>query len=121
VRAGERETGDPLVVKQGAHPTAHGVAGLARGRKVQRLVIRTLGGLEVLRVAAHAVRRQSGKLRRCRSPVTGFAFDHGVGANQRESVLVVLDGLKRYGPAFLTVAFLTSPAKLPAVNICVAS
>jgi hypothetical protein len=52
--------------------------------------------------------------------MTGLALEYGVSANQRESVLVVLNGWQRNCPALLAVAFFASPAKLPAVNIRVA-
>jgi hypothetical protein len=51
--------------------------------------------------------------------MTGFAFDHGVRAQQRKTVLVVLNRLNRDRPAFLGVTLLATPAELPAMNICV--
>jgi len=75
---------------------------------------------EVLLMARVASRRQSYELSSGCVLVALIAFDQCMRSNQRESILVILDLLDIYLPAFDGVAALAIGTELPAMNVCVA-
>lgn len=81
MRSRQSESCELQMVKSRPHPGVHGMAGLARGGKLQRLVIGALCGLEIADVAAQAVRTQSGELRRRASRMALLTLDDSVSAN----------------------------------------
>ena len=92
VHAGERIARVFCVVKPCAHPSVHVVAALASRRKLERPMV-GLGGGKILHMTRHALRGKPLELAHCRSLVTLVAHEHRVGAHQRKSVLMVVDGL----------------------------
>ena len=59
VGSGQREAGEPQVVKTRSGPAVHGMARLAGGGELQGLVVRIFRASEILQVAAQAVRREA--------------------------------------------------------------
>ena len=93
------------------------MAGLARARIVQRLVVGALGGLEVPQVAAQAVRRKACELRPGSAGVARFALRSGMCTDQRKAVLMILYVFDRDRLPLDGMALLAAPAELPAVDV----
>ena len=72
---------------------------------------------EVAEMAGLAVRRKPLILPHRGAFMTGFALDCGVSADQRETILMLFDRLKRYLPTEHRVALGAVRAEFPAVNI----
>jgi len=83
-------------------------------------VIGAFGGLVCLEMAGGTNSAQAGKPPHRGASMTCVAFRRGMSAEQREPVLVILDGLDRHAPAARRVAFLASASHLVHVNIGVA-
>jgi hypothetical protein len=76
--------------------------------------------LKILQVAGGAGRRQALELAHRRALVAIFALHRGVRAEQRKTILVILDLLYRNIPAQHGVALRAIRAHLPLVNVRVA-
>ena len=101
----------------GVQPVIRGVAGFARSRKFGRDVIRVRSPGEVRQMTRVACRRHRLEFAVGAVFVAGVAVDGGVGACQRESVVVLLNVLNRDLPSPDCVALLAVGAQLPLVNI----
>ncbi len=98
MRSSERIARVFQVVKFGVEPTVHGVAGLAGSGELESDVIDNRRE-EIFLMAGEAVGGQARELAARRTFVALCALHHGMRANQRESVLMVLDRVDRYLPA----------------------
>src|SRR5579863_5991452 len=78
------------------------------------------GVLKIPGVAGVALSGKTLELARGRARVASLAVDCGMRADQREAILVVLDGLYGDVPALHRVTLLAIRAHLPPVNVCVA-
>ena len=119
MRAGKRIARIFQVVKLCIEPAVHGVAGFARSRELESDVIDDRSQ-EILLMAGVAVRGQSFELPDRSAFVALCALHHGMRANQREAVLMVLDRVYRDLPTLYRVAALAVCAELTAMNVCVA-
>jgi hypothetical protein len=111
------------VIKFRAQPVIKIVAALAvargKGRPCSR-VRRIICLLPVFQVTGLASRRESQEDSDRRRLVAFLAGNGGVGAKQREAILVIFYLLGRDIPAFHGVTLLAIRTHLPAVNVCVA-
>jgi len=120
VRTCERESGQ-AVIEFRALPGVHrGMALLASRRKSERPMIGGLGIHVTADVAPNTIGRQAFKTSHGGVLVTRIAFDERVGAQQRESILVVTNRLNRRGPALHVMALLTLRTHLAAMDISMA-
>ena len=120
VRASQRKMGEGRVVELRRQEGVHAVARVACGPKARCGVIRLRRSVEIPHVARRAGGAQARELPRGGPGVAGVALHHGVGAQQRKTIQVVLDVLHRHRPALDGVALRAIGAKLPAVNVGVA-
>ncbi len=120
MRADETKPSQLEVVEFRTSPAIGKVAGIARCRKAQRRVARIVRLLKICQMARRASGRQALKLAHSGGFVARFTFDHGVGADQRETVRVIPHGLDRNLPSAHCVALGTVGTHLTAVNIGVA-
>ena len=119
VRAGQCITGVFQVVKLGVEPAVHRMTALAGSREAKPDVVDHRGQI-VLLMAGVAGRRQSDELAGGGVLVAVFALRQLVRAHQRETVLVVFDGLQRDLPPLHGVATGAVGAELAAMDIGVA-
>ena len=113
----ESKPRDGGVVELRARPVVHAVALLALEWNL-RCTVRRVGALVVVRqVASHALRAQSFELANSRIFVAALAGRHRVGADQRESVVVLARLLDGHAPALHGMTLLAIAAELPPVNI----
>ena len=119
VRAGQCITGVFQVVKLGVEPAVHRVTALAGGWEAKPDVVDHWGKI-VLLMAGVAGSRQADELAGGGILVAVFALRQLVRAHQRETVLVILNGLQRDLPTLDGVATGAIGAELAAMNIGVA-
>jgi len=105
------------VVKLGVQPIVKSMAGFASGRELCRHVVGIGGCLKIRRVAGDAGSRKSLELPHCCARVAGLALDRRVRTEQRETVLVLADGLCRDLPAAHRMAAFAVRAHLAAVQV----
>ena len=104
----------------GVQPVVSRVAVLASSREPRFDMTRVGGGREILLMAGIARRRHDLELTGRTALVAGVAIDSGMGASQRESVVVLLHVLNRNLPATNCVALFAISSELALVNIGVA-
>lgn len=92
--AGERKSGDGLMVESGAEPRVHLVTSRAGGRKFRGEVIRKLGGAEGIHVARGAFCGKAAKLTSGCARMAGGTFGNGMCAQEREAVLMLIDAFE---------------------------
>ena len=92
VSSGERVAREFQVVELCAEPTVHRMTGLASRRKIQSGVTGIPRFLVIRQVAGRTLGRKSLVLPHRGAFVAELALDRGMSANQRETVLVLLDG-----------------------------
>ena len=107
------------VIKLGVEPAVHRVAALAGVGQTKSDVVED-GCEEVLLVAGVTGSGQADELSDGCLLVALFALHQGMGSNQREAVLVVLNGLQRGLPAFDGVAIGAIGSKLATMDVGVA-
>ena len=112
--AGQREE---RVVKLCPEPGIHGVALFAGGGKACRDVTGDGGFLVILRMARITLSGESLKLSHRSSLVAGITIQSSVRADQRKTVLMIVDLLYGNLPALHRMALLTRSAKLALVNV----
>ena len=116
VRAGERVPGVLQMVKLGIEPTVHRMAALAGSWKTEPNVIQN-GGQKVLLVAGVAGGGQASELPDSSLLMAFFALHQGMRANEREAVLVILNGFQRSLPARYGMATGAVGAELAAMYV----
>lgn len=91
----------------------------AVGGEAPGAMIRIFGCIETLRVAAVAIGGKSEAIELAHSPhlVARVAVDYGVGTNQREAILVLVDVVDRHLPAVGVMAELAFGSILAAVQV----
>ena len=121
VHAGQCEACDRRVIEGSAQPVVRAVTRLTSCGEVQGLVIDHAGGVQIIgHVARGAVGAQASELADGRACVTGDAVESSMSAEQRKTILMVLDVLDRDTPALDRVTFLAAGSKLPAMKVRVA-
>ena len=120
MRSRQGEAGQLQVVKLGAQPGVGAVALLARGGETAGYVIGASGLLVIVRVARVTLGWQSLELPRCGILVAGSTVQRGVRADQRKTILVLVDLLHRDLPALHRVALFARGAELTLVDVGVA-
>ena len=105
------------MVKLGVQPIVKSMAGFASGRELCRHVVGIGGCLKIRRVAGDAGSRKSLELPHCCARVAGLALDRRVRTEQRETVLVLADGLCRDLPAAHRMAAFAVRAHLAPVQV----
>lgn len=121
VHAGQCEACDRRVIEGSAQPVVGAVTGLTSCGEVQGLVIDHAGGIQIIgHVAGGAVGAQAGELADGCACMTGNAVECGMSAEERETILMVLNVLDRDTPALDRVTFLAASSKLPAMKVCMA-
>jgi len=110
------------MVELRAHPVVHAVALFTSGGQVERDVIDAdgLGVSEVLLMAGVTHRGQALELADRSTLMTGIAVDSSVGADERETIKVLIDLLNRNVPSLHGVALFAVGPHLALVNIRVA-
>jgi len=110
------------MVELRAHPVVHAVALFTSGGQVERDVIDAdgLGVNEVLLMAGVTHRGQALELADRSTLMTGIAVDSSVGADERETIKVLIDLLNRNVPSLHGVALFAVGPHLALVNIRVA-
>lgn len=117
---GQREMSEAGVVKFGAKPPFHAVAGVTRRGQAGGFVIRILRAHEGVQVARLALCGKADELPAGRAFVTGIAVHSSVRPKQREAVLMLMNRVERNVPALHRVALLALRSKLPAMYVGVA-
>ena len=112
-----RDARELRVIERRSRPTIDVVAKRTIRRKLTRYVVGSFGLLKPLSMAAIAIRGEPLELPRCRTLVTRIAVHHRVRANQRKTVLVILNRADVRLPALDRVAGFAVGAHLPAMNI----
>jgi hypothetical protein len=92
------------------------MAGIASLRKIQGLVIGIRCRLKLRQMACGTIRKDA-ILPSDKRFVTGLAFHRGVGANQREEILMIADLLTGSEPALHDMALGAIRAKLTQMNV----
>ena len=92
--AGERKSGDGLMVEGRAEPRIHLVARCAGGWEFRGEVIRKLRGAEGIHVARGAFSGKAAKLTSGRAGMAGGTFGNGMCAQEREAVLMFIDAFE---------------------------
>ena len=111
------EPGELQVIKFHSKPVVHAVALLASCRKVREHVSGTGRPLIIGCVTGITLSRQPLKLS-CSGPlVTGVAVQSGMGAEQGEAILVLLDLLHRHPPSLDRMALRAIGSKLTLMNV----
>lgn len=108
------------VIEFGVQPVIHSVARVAGSGKPARNVIRIAGLLENVGVARIALSRKALELADRCALVARIALDRGMGSDQGETVLVVLNIFDGDVPALHRVALLAASTHLAAVDVGVA-
>lgn len=117
---GQSEARELQVIELHIEPRHHVVTFLAGGREPRADVARPGRLLEVLGVAGVALGRHGGEITQSAIFVAGVAVDRRMRPDQREAVVVVLNGLDGNVPASDGMALLAARAHLAAMDIGVA-
>jgi hypothetical protein len=94
------------------------MAGIARGRKIERHMIGIRRALELRHMARRAI-WQNAVLTPDKGFMTSLAFNSGVSANQGEKILMVADLLPGSEPALHDMALGAVRTKFTQVNVSV--
>jgi len=121
VCSGEREAGQFQVIETGAEPCIHAGVALRAIRRERGLLMVRSSSIQIIgRMTTNALCGKSGKLSGCHVLMTGITVDYRMCANERKTVLMLVDRLHRNLPSINVVALLAVGAHLAAMDISVA-
>jgi len=118
VRPHQSKSREAQVIEFGAQPRVHvAVAHLTLRGETQGNVIGPGGLPELFHVAADAIGGQPLELPNSRTGVAGITLQRGMGSDQREPVLMLLNLADCHPPSVHRMALLASRSKLPPVDV----
>jgi len=115
------KAGKACVVEPGTEPRIEVVAFVALERQLCRLMVGSARGLIIRLMACDAFRAQTHEYAGCCRPVAGIALHGSMGAHERKTVLMPLNGLERDLPAAHRVARIAFASKLAPVKVGMAA
>ena len=117
VHSGQRKAGKPQMVEFHSHPRIHAVTLNAAGGKARGQVVGTGGLLESLGVAGVAIRRHGCEIAQRAVFVARLAVQRGMSADERKTVVMVLNRFQRDVPSIYRVTLFAAGSHAGAVNI----
>lgn len=119
VHAGQRKPGKFQMVEFHSHPRVHVVTLNAAGRKARGHVVGAGSLLERLSVAGVAIRRHRSEIAQRAVLVARLAVQRGMSADQRKTVVMVLDRFQRDVPSIYRVTLFAARSHAGAMNVSV--